>query len=149
MFKRVCSVLASVTAMTSAFAVELETATDQQILNELAYRLRTGGGTPSQPAQQTFTCAGSNGYTLYISHLGADATETVKAVVVGYRCADVARAMTSKFNSISKLRTMAVCSGSNNYTLFKYVVSPTVLKEPTQLVIGYTCETEAGKINAQ
>lgn len=149
MFKIVCAFLASVTAMSSAFAVELESATDQQILNELAYRLRTGGGSPSQAAQQTFTCAGPNNHTLYISHLSADAVETVKAIVIGYSCSGVAQTLTSKFDSISKVRTMAVCGGANRHTLFKYVVTPTVLKDPTQLVIGHSCETEAAKINAQ
>lgn len=141
--------LASLSFSVGAFATELESATNQQLLNELALRLRVGDSTPSS-AQMTFSCAGNYNFTLFMTSFNSNGDEASSNIYIGRYCKDVAANLQTRFARITQARVLAICANNYNFTLYRYSLVPQgTIKQLSSLYIGNDCQAQADAINSQ
>ena len=115
----ICSVILGTFFASGAFAVDLRDATNQQILDELANRLRTGGGGSGGGAVATYLCDTSGYFTFSI--VGSTGTEKSTRIYIGDQnfCQRQSTFLASHRNRINNTTVIAICDSSymNRYSI--------------------------------
>jgi len=150
MIKRLlASITLSFVVAAPALAVELRDATSQQILDELAYRLRTGGGGGGNGARAIYSCDSST--YLQISVVSPTGSEVTDSVYIGNaaHCTTQSQQLNANRSRISSTVVAAVCDSSTY--LQRYSITPEgALGELQSRYIGNmaNCMAQAESINS-
>ena len=151
MFKRLLASLTLTLIVTApALAVELRDATNQQILDELACRLRTGGGGGGGGGSRAIYACDSSTY-LQISVVGPTGTEVTDSVYIGNptHCTSQAQQLNANRGRITSTVVAALCDSSTY--LQRYSITPEgALGELQSRYIGNmaNCLSQAESINS-
>lgn len=152
MITRFLASLALTCAITApAMAVELRDASNQQILDELAFRLRLGGGGGggSGGGAQAFYSCDSQNY-LRISVIGPSGAEDAEAIYIGsgQNCSVQSQQLNASRTRITRTEVAAICD-SGTY-LKRFSITPEgVLGALQQTYVGNmsNCLSQARSIN--
>lgn len=140
--------LATSALASSAYAVELRDATNQQLLDELAYRLRVGGGGGGNSARAMYSCDSSS--YLQISVVNQSGTETNEQVYIGNgtTCNSQAQTLNTHRARITDTTIAAVCDSSTYLKRFS-ITRDGAMSELQSRYIGNmsNCLTQAETIN--
>lgn len=145
------SLLVLVFALTAscAFAVELQDATNQQILDELALRLRLGGGIGGDSAAVTYLCDSSS--YLKVSIVGPSGTETARQFYTGSSdyCSRQRTILNASRSRINRTTIVAVCDSSSYLKRFS-ITEQGVTHDLASNYVGNTeaCFDQARTVNS-
>lgn len=130
----------------SIFAVELRDASSEQILNELATRLQSGGGRNS--ARASYFCTNSD--YLKISVVGPTGAEVSESLFIGTEadCLNQTETLNAKRSQISSVTVIGVCNNSAYLKRFS-ITTAGALTELSSEFIGdmRQCLSQADVIN--
>jgi hypothetical protein len=135
----------------SVYAVDLRDATSQQILDELAFRLRSGGGGGGGGggSRAMYSCEGTN--YLHISVVGPTGAEQRASVYVGstLNCTSQASTLNSNRGRVNSTTIAAICDSSAYLKRFSITTDGT-LSELEARYIGsmQSCMSQAEAINS-
>lgn len=151
MLKRLLMTLAIAGSASAASAVDLRDATNQQILDELSYRLRAGGGGGggSGGARAMYSCDSSS--YLQISVVNSSGSETTESVYIGSssNCNSQVQTLNANRARITDTVIAAVCDSSAYLKRFS-ITREGVMSELQARYIGSmtNCLSQAEVINS-
>lgn len=135
-------------AATASSAVELRDATNQQLVDELSYRLRVGGGGSGNSSSISYLCDSSS--YLKISIVGPSGTESSKQYYLGDSayCSRQRAVLNTSRGRIERTTVIAICDSS--YYLQRFSVTELgVVRDLSNNYIGDSeaCFDQARSIN--
>ncbi len=139
--------LITISSFAPSYAVDLQFATNDQILSELSRRLN-GGINPIEGAKAIYTCDSTPSLT--VSLYGISGVPSEDKVYIGNQtqCASQVEILTKYKSKISQVTVVAVCDG-NGY-LYRYSLKPDGKignKTQTYMESYNSCFTQASAIN--
>jgi hypothetical protein len=132
----------------SASAVELRDASNQQILDELSFRLGAGGGSGSDASTVRFACDIYG--DLIIGLVNASGYETKKDVVIRNqpRCNDQASKLNLKPAAVTSVRLVGICDIYGDLNRFSLTTNGTINQLDSYTVRNYdNCLVQAAAMN--
>jgi hypothetical protein len=143
--------LALMTVMTlgfasAIFAVELRDASSQQILDELAFRLRSG--TPGGGARASYICDNSN--YLKISVVSPTGSEATESVYIGNptNCASQMQILNANRSRINGVTVASICDSSAYLKRFSITTAGALAELDSRYIGNITsCMNQAESLN--
>jgi hypothetical protein len=134
---------------TTVLAVELRSASNQEILDELSYRLRTGGGGSGGGSRAGYTCDSSS--YLHLSVVSPTGSEAQESIYIGNagQCSSQAQILNTNRSRVNSTTVVAICN-SSAYLKRYSITTAGAIAELEQRYIGdmQNCLAQAQSLNS-